>query len=101
MNTPAHGQTALFVRTLVALVEAVSWRVALALTLKPCLTVAEGAHLLRLEPIRQWVALNLQQGFLGWLAELISSILAAVTLIILPCTIRGLSPGGLGLTERS
>jgi len=61
-----------------ALVRTMSWKVALALALMLCLTVTQGAQLLILVPLMQLVGLDVQQGSIAWLAELVSSIFAAI-----------------------
>ena len=65
---------------LVTLVRAMSWKIALALALMLCSSVLQGAQLLLLVPLMQLVGLDVQQGSVGWLTELVSSIFAAVGL---------------------
>ena len=60
------------------LVRTMSWKVALALALTLCLSVTQGAQLLILVPLMQLVGLDVQQGSIAWLAELVSSIFAAI-----------------------
>jgi len=62
------------------LVEAVSWKVALALALALCVSVTQGAQLLLLVPLMSLAGLDVQQGSVGWLNELVSSLFAAVGL---------------------
>jgi ATP-binding cassette subfamily C protein len=57
-----------------------SWKVTLALGLMVCLGLTEGVSLLMLVPLLQLVGLNVQQGTLGRIAELISSIFANIGL---------------------
>jgi ATP-binding cassette subfamily C protein len=61
-----------YVRTLLGVVA--WWKVALALALALCITVTQGAQLLLLVPLMQLVGLDVQQGSIGLLAELVSSI---------------------------
>jgi ATP-binding cassette, subfamily C, bacterial len=66
-------------RTYIAtLVGAMSWKVALAVALTLCLSATQGAQLLLLVPLMQLVGLDVQQGSVGWLAELVSSVFATV-----------------------
>jgi ATP-binding cassette, subfamily C, bacterial len=60
------------------LVRTMSWKVVLALALTLCLSATQGAQLLLLVPLMQLVGLDVQQGSIGWLAELVSSIFAAI-----------------------
>lgn len=60
------------------LVDAMSWRVALALALMVCQSVTQGAQLLLLVPLMQLVGLDVQQGSVGWLADLVASVFAVV-----------------------
>lgn len=62
------------------LVRVLSWKVALALVLMICLSFTEGIGLLLLLPLMQLVGLDVQQGSIGQLAELVSSISAAIGL---------------------
>jgi ATP-binding cassette subfamily C protein len=55
-----------------------SWKVALAVALTLCLSATQGAQLLLLVPLMQLVGLDVQQGSVGWLAELVSSVFATV-----------------------
>jgi ATP-binding cassette subfamily C protein len=57
-----------------------SWKVALAVALTFCLGVTQGAQLLMLVPLMQLVGLDVQQGSVGWIAGLISSVFEAVGL---------------------
>ena len=62
-----------YMRTLLRVMR---WKVALAAVLMLCLTVTQGAQLLLLVPLMQLVGLDVQQGSIGWLAELVSSAFA-------------------------
>src|SRR5215208_6928022 len=55
-----------------------SWKVALTLALMLCLSISQGAQLLLLVPLMQLVGLDVQQGSVGWLTELVSSVFAAI-----------------------
>ncbi|CAN5807956.1 ABC transporter ATP-binding protein [soil metagenome] len=55
------------------LIGVMSWRVALALVLMISLSLTQGAQLLLLIPLMQLVGLDVQQGSVGWLSELVSS----------------------------
>ena len=57
-----------------------AWKVALALVLMVCLSLAEGVGLLMLVPLLQLVGLDVQQGTLGRIAEFLSSLFATVGL---------------------
>lgn len=63
---------------MVTLFDIASWRVALALALVLCLSATWGAQLLLLVPLMQLVGLDVQQGTVGWLSDLVSSVFAAV-----------------------
>ncbi len=63
---------------LAALVRILSWRMALALALMVCLSLTEGIGLLLLVPLMQLVGLDAQQGSMGRLGALVSSLFAAV-----------------------
>src|SRR5215213_3050919 len=66
-------------RTYIAtLVGAMSWKVALAVALTLCLSATQGAQLLLLLPLMQLVGLDVQQGSVGWLSELVSSVFGVV-----------------------
>jgi len=65
----------LYVTTLVGVA---SWRVALALVLALCVSVTQGAQLLLLVPLMSLAGLEVQQGTVGRLNELASSLFAAV-----------------------
>src|SRR5215213_6180298 len=60
------------------LLGAVSWKVAFALALALCVSVTQGAQLLLLVPLMSLAGLDVQQGSVGWLNELVSSLFAAV-----------------------
>jgi ATP-binding cassette subfamily C protein len=55
-----------------------SWRVALALALAFCISATRGIQLLLLVPLMQLVGLDVQQGTVGWLSDLVSSIFATI-----------------------
>ena len=63
---------------LFALTNIMAWKVALALGLMVCLGLMEGISLLMLVPLLQLVGLDVQQGSIGRLAELISSFFSAI-----------------------
>ena len=71
------GTSREFVATLVRVM---SWKVAAALALTFCLSVIQGAQLLLLVPLMQLIGLDVQQGSVGWLAELVSSVFEAAGL---------------------
>ena len=62
------------------LVETMSWKVPLALTLTLCLSLTQGIQLLLLVPLMQLIGLDVGQGSVGWLAEIVSSVFAAIGL---------------------
>jgi ATP-binding cassette subfamily C protein len=62
------------------LIRVMSWKVAVALALTFCLSVIQGAQVLLLVPMMQLVGLDVQQGSVGWLAGLVSSVFEAVGL---------------------
>ncbi len=59
------------------LLRAMSWKVALALALMLACSVTQGAQLLLLIPLMHVVGLDVGQGSVGWLADLVSSVFAA------------------------
>ena len=65
----------LYVATLVGVT---SWKVALALALALCVSLTQGAQLLLLVPLMSLAGLEVQQGSVGWLNELASSLFAVV-----------------------
>lgn len=65
----------LYIKTLVKIM---SWRVALALVLTILRSTTQGAQLLLLVPLMQLVGLDVQQGSIGWLADLVSYMFSAV-----------------------
>ena len=65
---------------LITLVRVLSWKVALALVLMICLSFTEGIGLLLLVPLMQLVGLDVQQGNVGRLVGLVSSVFAAIGL---------------------
>jgi ATP-binding cassette, subfamily C, bacterial len=69
------GTLRLYVTTLIGVT---SWRVALALVLALCVSVTQGAQLLLLVPLMSLAGLEVQQGTVGRLNELASSLFAAV-----------------------
>jgi ATP-binding cassette, subfamily C, bacterial len=71
------------------LVEVMSWKVALALALMICQSMSQGAQLLLLVPLMQVVGLDVQQGSVGWLAEFVSSIFAAIGVPLTLITVFG------------
>src|SRR5215218_997069 len=80
------GILRLYVRTLL---EVASWKVALALVLALCVSVTQGAQLLLLVPLMSLAGLEVQQGTVGRLNELASSLFVAVG--VRPSTITVLS----------
>ena len=60
------------------LVGVASWKVALALALALCVSLTQGAQLLLLVPLMSLAGLEVQQGSVGWLNELASSLFAVV-----------------------
>jgi hypothetical protein len=60
------------------LVGVTSWKVALALALALCVSLTQGAQLLLLVPLMSLAGLEVQQGSVGWLNELASSLFAVV-----------------------
>jgi ATP-binding cassette subfamily C protein len=71
----------------VTLFDIASWRVALALAFAICVTVTQGVQLLMLVPLMELIGLKVQQGTVGWLAELVSSVFAAVNVHPTPTTV--------------
>ena len=63
---------------LTTLIHIMSWKVTLALGLMVCLGLTEGVSLLMLVPLLQLVGLDVQQGTLGRIAELISSVFTII-----------------------
>lgn len=70
-------------------IRVMSWKVAVTLALTFCLSVTQGAQLLLLVPLMQLVGLDTQQGSMGWLADLISSVFEAVGLPLTLITVLG------------
>jgi ATP-binding cassette, subfamily C, bacterial len=70
-----QGTLRLYVRTLVGVA---SWRVALALILALCVSVTQGVQLLLLVPLMSLAGLEVQQGSVGRLNEVVSSLFAVV-----------------------
>ena len=81
-----HSAFRTFVATLYGIV---SWRVALALALAICYTMTQGVQLLLLVPLMELVGLKVQQGAVGWFAELVSSIFALVNVRPTLATVLG------------
>jgi ATP-binding cassette, subfamily C, bacterial len=73
VDTWVNGNFQMYISSLV---EALSWKVVLALVLMLCLSLTQGAQLLLLVPLMQQVGLDVQQGSVGWLAEFVSSAFA-------------------------
>jgi ATP-binding cassette subfamily C protein len=69
------GILRLYVTTLIGVA---SWKVALALVLALCVSVTQGAQLLLLVPLMSLAGLDVQQGTVGRLNEIVSSLFAAV-----------------------
>jgi ATP-binding cassette, subfamily C, bacterial len=63
-ESPAYAAT---------LLRTMSWRVVLALVLMLLLSATQGAQLLLLVPLMQLVGLNVGQGSVGWLAQVVAS----------------------------
>jgi len=61
-----------------ALLSDASWKVAVSLALVVCVTATQGAQLLLLIPLMQLVGLDVQQGSVGWLSELVSSVFGVI-----------------------
>ncbi len=74
---------------IVTLVDIARWRVALALAFAICFTMTQGVQLLLLVPLMELVGLKVQQGAVGWLAELVSSIFALVNVRPTLATVLG------------
>lgn len=74
---------------MVTLLEVMSWRVAVAVALMLCISVTQGVQLLLLVPLMHLVGLDVQEGSVGWLSDLVSSVFAVVdvhpTLITVLC----------------
>ena len=75
-----------FVATLIRIM---SWKVALAVALTFSLSVMQGTQLLLLVPLMQILGLDVQQGSVGWLAGLISSVFEAVGLPLTLISVLG------------
>ncbi len=71
------------------LIKVMSWKVPLAVALTFCLSVVQGTQLLLLVPLMQLLGLNVQQGSVGWLAELISTVFETVGLPLTLITVLG------------
>jgi ATP-binding cassette subfamily C protein len=76
----------LYVATLLGVV---SWKAALALALALCVSVTQGAQLLLLVPLMSLAGLEVQQGSVGWLNDLVSSLFAAIGARPSPITVLG------------
>jgi ATP-binding cassette, subfamily C, bacterial len=83
---PQKGTLRLYVTTLVGIA---SWKLALALVLALCVSVTQGTQLLLLVPLMSLAGLEVQQGTVGRLNELASSLFAAVG--VRPSTVTVLS----------
>jgi len=81
-----HSASWLFVTTLFGIT---SWRVALALVLTICYTLTQGVQLLLIVPLMQLVGINVQQGNIGWIAELVSHAFAATKISPTLATVLG------------
>jgi len=66
-----------------------SWKVALSLILMLVRSLTQGAQLLLLIPLMQLIGLDVQQGSVGWLAELVRSAFAFVGVSPTPATVLG------------
>ena len=66
------------------LVEAMSWRVALALALMLAMSATQGAQLVMLIPLMQLVGLNVQQGSVGWISDALRSVFAFLGISLTP-----------------
>jgi ATP-binding cassette subfamily C protein len=86
-DASANGVLRKYIGTLVSVT---SWKAALALLLMFCTSLTEGAGLLLLVPMLQVIGLDVQQGTVGWLAEFIASIFAAVGVQPTLVTVLGL-----------
>lgn len=71
------------------LIRVMSWKVALAVALTFALSVMQGTQLLLLVPLMQLIGLDVQQGSVGWLAEVVSSVFEAVGLPLTLITVLG------------
>jgi ATP-binding cassette, subfamily C, bacterial len=71
------------------LIETMRWKVALALTLTLCRSVTQGAQVLLLVPLMQLVGLDVEQGPVSWIAELVASVFAAVGVPLTLITVLG------------
>lgn len=65
-------------RYIATLSSVASWRVPLALALVLCASATQGAQLLLLVPLMQLVGLDVQQGTVGWISDIVSSGFAAI-----------------------
>ena len=63
-----------------ALINTMSWKVALAVALSLFISVAQGAQILLLIPLMQLLGLDVQQGTVGKLSDFVTSAFAAVGL---------------------
>ena len=72
---------------MVTLIDVVSWKVALAVTLMVGVGLTEGISLLLLVPFMQLVGLDVQQGSMGWAAGLVSHVFRVVDLPLTLATV--------------
>lgn len=77
-NASAAWMAGTFRKYVKTLLGTMSWRVALALVLMFLRSAIQGAQLLLLIPLMQLVGLDVQQGSVGWFADLVTSAFAAV-----------------------
>ena len=87
--TGASGSS-VFWRYIGTLVNAMSWKIALALLLMVCVSLTEGVGLLLLVPLLQVVGLDVQQGTVGQLAEFVAFIFTIVGVRLTLVTLLGL-----------
>jgi ATP-binding cassette, subfamily C, bacterial len=73
----------------VTLIETMSWSVALALILMLVRSLTQGAQLVLLIPLMQLIGLNVQEGSVGWLAQLVSSAFGVAGVSPTPATVLG------------
>jgi ATP-binding cassette subfamily C protein len=71
------------------LLRTMSWRVALALVLMLLLSATQGAQLLLLVPLMQLIGLNVGQGSVGWLAQVVASAFEYIGLPLTLTTVLG------------
>jgi ATP-binding cassette, subfamily C, bacterial len=71
------------------LLRTMSWRVVLALVLMLLLSATQGAQLLLLVPLMQLIGLNVGQGSVGWLAQIVASAFKFVGIPLTLTTVLG------------